>query len=207
MKMEAQSNQDLPLPVFDSNARDSAAVRMLDEASSALGQVKDFRPDSGDKFTRFLPPILLEHTPPVLSSSFDMGSGTDLHSRGLVGEKVLPSGDTLRLGNGYQNLSLPDGESISVSRRGGVSMFDANGKMATVTEERATPPDMMPSLIFSEFSNGVKMTSAGGLSVLSYPNGARVYIDHTGLRAIDRENQPRVQLDARNPDFDFRGFK
>ncbi len=207
MKMEAQPYQDLALPTADTAARDSATVKMFDEANSILISGNDFRPQGGDKFTRFLPPILLEHTPPVLSSSFDLGFDMALHGRGLVGERVMPSGDTLRLGNGYQNLSLPDGESISVTRRGGVSMFDANGKKATVVEERSTPPDMMPALIMSEFSNGVRVTSAGGLSILSYPDGTRVYIDQTGLRAIDRDDQPRIQLDAQNPDFDFRGFK
>lgn len=207
MKIESHSNQDLPLPTDVSSVKDLAATKLFVDAGTTLSNVKDFRPDNGDKVTSFLPPILLENTPPVLSSSFSMGSELALHGKGLVGERVLPSGDTLRLGNGYQNLSLPDGEHITVNRRGAVSMFDANGRMATVTEERSTPPDMMPSLIMSEFSNGVRVTSAGGLSILSYPNGTRVYVDHTGLRAIDRDDQPRIQLDSRQPNFDFRGFK
>jgi hypothetical protein len=76
-----------------------------------------------------------------------------------------------------------------------------------MTEKTMTPPDMMPSLVLGEFSNGVQMTYAGSINVLAYPDGTRVYLDRTGLRAIDRDDQPRIQLDSRQPNFDFRGFK
>lgn len=209
MKIEAQHAQDLPMNSSDGRGKDSVAARLFDELGQRLGAIKDFRAgavDSGDHVKDLLPTLLLENSDRK-TSSINVGSRLDLHGAGAAPEQVLPSGDRLAFAEGYQSLTLPSGENISVNSSGEITMVGADGRLATMTDKYTTPPDMMPSLVMGEFSNGVRLTSAGGLNVLSYPDGTSVFLDRTGLRAVDRENQSRVQLDSRNPDFDFRGFK
>ncbi|MBP9093577.1 hypothetical protein KBI23_21335 [bacterium] len=209
MKMEAQPVQDLLTRDSEGRGKDSAAARILDELGHPSGNVKDFRPsaiDSGYRVKDLLPPLFIEQSERKVSS-VNVGPDLPLHGYGSAAEQMLPGGDSLSLAKGYQSLGLAGGDRISVNSSGDVTMVDANGRVATMTEKRTTPPDMMPSLVMGEFSNGVRLTSAGGLNVLTYPDGTRVYLDRTGLRAVDRENQPRVQLDLKRPDFDFIAFK
>ncbi len=209
MKMEAQHAQDLPMNSSDGRGKDSPAARLFDEVGHSSGAIKDFRSgavDSGDHVKDLLPNLLLENSYRK-ASSVNVGPGLELHGAGAAPEQVLPSGDRLAFAKGYQALTLPSGDSISVDSSGEITMVGPDGRLATMTDKQTTPPDMMPSLVMGEFSNGVRLTSAGGLNILSYPDGTSVYLDRTGLRAVDRENQPRVQLDARRPDFDFIAFK
>lgn len=209
MQTEAQYTQDLPLPGSDGAVKDLAAAKLFDELGQSSGTVKDFSPgaiDSGDRVKELLPTLFIEQSERK-ASSVNVGPDLTLHGYGSAAEQMLPSGDSLSLAKGYQSLGLAGGDRISVNSSGDVTMVDANGRVATMTEKRTTPPDMMPSLVMGEFSNGVRLTSAGDLNVLTYPDGTRVYLDRTGLRAVDRENQPRVQLDSQRPDFDFRAFK
>ncbi len=209
MKMEAQHAQDLPMNSSDGRGKDSAAARLFDELGQRFGAIKDFctgAVDSGDHVKELLPTLLLENSDRK-ASSVNVGPDLELHGAGAVPEQVLPSGDRLDFAKGYQSLTLPTGENISVSSSGDITMVGADGRLATMTDKRTTPPDMMPFLVGGEFSNGVRLTSAAGLNILSYPDGTRVFLDRTGLRAIDRDDQPRIQLDSQNPDFDFRGFK
>ncbi len=209
MKMEAQHAQDLPMNSSDGSGKDLAAARIFDEVGYSSGAIKDFRVgavDSGDHVKDLLPTLLLENSDRK-ASSVNVGPDLELHGAGAAPEQLLPSGDRLAFDNGYQSLTLPTGENISVNSSGDITMVGADGRLATMTDKRTTPPDMMPFLVMGEFSNGVRLTSAGGLNILSYPDGTSVFLDRTGLRAVDRENQPRIQLDSQNPDFDFRGFK
>ncbi len=209
MKMEAQHAQDLPMNSTDGRGKDSAVARIIDELGQRFGAIKDFRAgavDSGDHVKDLLPTLLLENSDRK-ASSVNVGPDLELHGVGAAPEQVLPSGDRLDFAKGYQSLTLPTGENISVNSSGDITMVGPDGRLATMTDKQLTPPDMMPSLVMGEFSNGVRLTSAGGLNILSYPDGTRVYLDRSGLRAVDRDDQPRVQLDSQNPDFDFRGFK
>lgn len=209
MKMEAQHAQDLPMNSSDGRGKDSAAARLFDEVGHSSGAIKDFRAgavDSGDHVKDLLPTLLLENSDRK-ASSVNVGPGLELHGAGNAPEQVLPSGDRLAFAKGYQSLTLTSGESISVNGSGDITMVGPDGRLATMIDKRTTPPDMMPFLVMGEFSNGVRLTSAGDLNVLTYPDGTRVYLDRTGLRAVDRDDQPRIQLDSQNPDFDFRGFK
>jgi len=209
MKMEAQHAQDLPMNSSDGSSKDLAAARIFDEVGHSSGAIKDFRVGAGgggDRVKELLPTLLLENSDRK-ASSVNVGPGLELHGAGVAPEQLLPSGDRLAFAKGYQALTLPSGDSISVNSSGEITMVGADGRLATMTDKQTTPPDMMPSLVMGEFSNGVRLTSAGGLNILSYPDGTSVYLDRTGLRAVDRENQPRVQLDAQRPDFDFIAFK
>ncbi|GEM_PF-1552926 len=209
MKMEAQHAQDLPMNSSDGSSKDLAAARIFDEVGHSSGAIKDFRVGAGgggDRVKELLPTLLLENSDRK-ASSVNVGPDLELHGAGVAPEQLLPSGDRLAFAKGYQALTLPSGDSISVNSSGEITMVGADGRLATMTDKQTTPPDMMPSLVMGEFSNGVRLTSAGGLNILSYPDGTSVYLDRTGLRAVDRENQPRVQLDAQRPDFDFIAFK
>lgn len=209
MKMEAHHAKDLPMSSFDGSGKDLTAARIFDEVGHSSGAIKDFRVgavDSGDHVKDLLPTLLLENSDRK-ASSVNVGPDLELHGAGAAPEQLLPSGDRLAFDKGYQSLTLPTGENISVNSSGDITMVGADGRLATMTDKRTTPPDMMPFLVMGEFSNGVRLTSAGDLNVLTYPDGTRVYLDRTGLRAVDRDDQPRIQLDSQNPDFDFRGFK
>lgn len=209
MKMEAQHAQDLPMNSSDGSSKDLAAARIFDEVGHSSGAIKDFRVGAGgggDRVKELLPTLLLENSDRK-ASSVNVGPDLELHGAGVTPEQLLPSGDRLAFAKGYQALTLPSGDSISVNSSGEITMVGADGRLATMTDKQTTPPDMMPSLVMGEFSNGVRLTSAGGLNILSYPDGTSVYLDRTGLRAVDRDNQPRVQLDAQRPDFDFIAFK
>lgn len=209
MKMEAQHAQDLPMNSSDGRGKDSAAARLFDELGHSSGAIKDFRAgavDSGDHVKELLPTLLLENSDRK-ASSVNLGPDLELHGAGAPPEQLLTSGDRLAFAKGYQSLTLSSGDSISVNSSGDVTMVGADGQLVTMIDKRTTPPDMMPSLVMAEFSNGVQLTSSGGFNILSYPDGTRVYLDETGLRAVDRVKQPRIQLDARRPDFEFRGFK
>lgn len=209
MKMEAQHAQDLPMNSSDGSGKDSAAARLFDELGHSSGAIKDFRVGAvggGDRVKELLPTLHLENSDRK-ASSINVGFDLDLHGAGAAPEQLLPSGDRLAFAKGYQALTLPSGESISVNSSGEITMVGADGRLATMIDKRTTPPDMMPSLVMGEFSNGVRLTSAGGLNILNYPDGTSVFLDRTGLRAVDRVKQPRIQLDSQNPDFEFRGFK
>ncbi len=229
MQTEAQYTQDLPLPGSDGAVKDLAAAKLFDELGQSVGNLTDYRPSIGsaDSAKDMLPSLSLQENygfTPILfrrrshltvpseetekkATSFNVGSDLSLHGAGSITEQMLPSGDSMTFARRYQSLLLASGDRISVNAKGNVTMIDASGRVATMTEKTMTPPDMMPSLVLGEFSNGVQMTYAGSINVLTYPDGTRVYLDRTGLRAIDRDDQPRIQLDSRQPNFDFRGFK
>lgn len=160
-----------------------------------------------------LPEIELVHPgtvqPPL---SFRMRDGFDLESYKSPQVNTFKSGDQLLSGRDVQGrdvqqLQLLGGGSIHLNSDGAVSLFDKDNRAATVTEKRATEPGMFPELTHTTFSNGARISFGGGIGVIDYPGGTTVFFDSRGLRALERGDSPRVQLNPRLGSFDFRGFK
>ncbi len=213
MKMEAQPNQDLPaVSTEGEGSGDKASKRMYDELGHGADTKKCFGngdTKGGCRPQELLPNLLLESRENRNPSSVNLGSDLRLHGADSPIKQVFSSGDSLGLIKGHQTLVLAGGDRIHLNAAGALTMTDAEGNVASVIEKRLTPPDMMPVLLSHQFSNGARMSSAGDLRILRYPNGTTVYLDETGLRAIDRDSNTnaRIQLDTQRPDFEFRGFK
>jgi hypothetical protein len=153
-----------------------------------------------------LPPLTFERPGSLQSNDLRLNYDS-IPSHKFPESHDYKTGDSTKFVGAEQQLSLADGQRISVGPKGQIQIFDSTGKEVTVISRDPAAADIMPQVDRTVMSNGARVSQSANITMINFPDGTSVGLDQNGLRAIDRPGASRLQLQPSLGDFDFRGYK